>query len=81
MNLMDENDNIKTIICTFNEICKKLRVYRNDSKMTIDQVADWLKVDRRKIIALENCERFDLELLCAYCDKFSIELELKYKVY
>ena len=51
---MNQYDIIKN---TYNSICKQLKENRNKSGVTIDMVAEWLKVDRRKIIALENCER------------------------
>lgn len=74
---MNQYDTIK---CTYDNICKQLKENRNKSGVTIDIVAEWLKVDRRKIIALENCERLDLELLCNYADIYGIEIKLNYKL-
>ncbi|MES2397905.1 MAG: hypothetical protein V4549_17970 [Bacteroidota bacterium] len=62
-------------------ITQKIIECRKESGQTQDDVADWIKVDRRKIIDFENGKRFDIELLCALCDRFSIELELNYEVF
>lgn len=78
---MQESENKNTIISTYFEICKKLRDCRNDSKATIDVVANLLKVDRRKIIDLENCNRIDLELFSEYCYLYGIDLKLKYELH
>ena len=69
-----------TIKCTYFEICKQLKENRNTIGVTIDTVAEWLKVDRRKIIDLENCNRIDLELLCNYADIYGIEIDLSFRV-
>lgn len=60
-------------------ITQKIIECRKESMQTQDEVAEWLKIDRRKIIDFENGKRFDTELLCKLCDKFSIELILNYE--
>ena len=72
--------NFDTINSTYIEIAKQLKKNRNDSGVTIDLVAEWLKVDRRKIIDLENLNRFDLKLMCEYADIYGIEIKLNYIV-
>ena len=72
--------NFDTINSTYIEIDKKLKKNRNDSGVTIDLVAEWLKVDRRKIIDLENFNRFDLKLMCEYADIYGIEIKLNFIV-
>ena len=72
--------NFDTINSTYKEIATQLKKNRNDSGTTIDVVAEWLNVDRRKIIDLENFNRFDLELMCKYADIYGIEITLKYIV-
>jgi predicted transcriptional regulator len=72
--------NFDTINSTCNEIVKQLKQNRNDSGVTIDVVAEWLKVDRRKIIDLENFNRFDIKLICEYADIYGIEIKIKFIV-
>jgi hypothetical protein len=71
--------NFDTINCTYEKIAKELKENRNQSKCTIDTIAEWLKVDKRKIIDLENLKRFDLKLMCEYADIYGIDLKLTYK--
>lgn len=47
--------------------------------MTQDGMADWLKVDRRKIMALENGE-INISLLLRYADKLSIDVKLTFEL-
>lgn len=72
--------NFNAVNSIYNQIAKQLKSNRNDSGATIDMVSEWLKVDRRKIIDLENCNRFDLKLMCEYADIYGIEIELTYKI-
>jgi hypothetical protein len=72
--------NFDTINSTCNEIVKQLKQNRNDSGVTIDMVAEWLKVDRRKIIDLENFNRFDIKLMCEYADIYGIEIKINFIV-
>ena len=53
---------------------------RKQSGITQSELADWLNIDRRKIIDLEACKKvpFSLILLCA--DKFSIDVNFNYQV-
>lgn len=64
----------------YNEIVTNLIKFRNDSGLTQDSVANWLGVTRKKIVEFENMQRFDVELLCLYCDKYSIELKLTFEI-
>jgi DNA-binding XRE family transcriptional regulator len=52
---------------------------RKSIPMTQEQVATWLKIDRRKIIALENKE-INVSLLLDYADKLSIDVKFYYNV-
>ena len=70
--------NIKTIKCTYEIIVKQLIDNRNSSQCTQDSVAKMLNVDRRKIIDFENLNRFDIELMCDYCDIYGIDLTLNF---
>jgi DNA-binding XRE family transcriptional regulator len=64
----------------YNQIVTELVQCRNSSKQTQDDVAKWVNVSRKKIIEFENLQRFDIDLMCNLADKFSIEINLKYKV-
>lgn len=44
-------------------------------------LADWINVDRRKIIEFETALKYDIPILLQLCDKLSIELELNFKQY
>jgi hypothetical protein len=41
-------------------------------------MADWLDVDRRKIIAFENLKKVDLETMLKYSDKLSVDIKFNY---
>lgn len=77
---IEQSENLSTFKSTYEKIVKQLIENRNSSKITQDMVAQWLNVDRRKIIDFENLKRFDVELMCNYCDIYGIELYFKYIV-
>ncbi len=64
------------IIVQFKSIVQNLVQARKQAGFTQQFIAEWLEVDRRKIIALENGTNFDLLLLNNYADKLSMELKL-----
>lgn len=64
----------------YNKIVQKIVQIRKSIPMTQNEVADWLKVDRRKIIALENGE-INISLLLDYADKLSIEIKMNYEIH
>ena len=81
-----ENNNIETTdvhdSCTlalkyedFVQMYKKcvheLIEQRHDADFTQQFMADWLEVDRRKIISFEQCEQVDIEFLFRYAEKFA----------
>lgn len=63
--------------CT--EIVNNLIEIRKQIPMTQEGIADWLKVDRRKIMALENGE-INISLLLKYADKLSIDVKLTFEI-
>jgi DNA-binding XRE family transcriptional regulator len=63
----------------YKKIVHEIVHIRKSIPMTQAEVADWLKVDRRKIIALENGE-INISLLLDYAEKLSIEINLNYKI-
>jgi len=69
-----------TIKCTYEKIVEQLIYNRKKSGCTQEIVAIWLKVERRKIIDFENLKRFDIELMCNYCDVYGIDLKLNYDI-
>lgn len=76
---MTENEIIAKTYCTnictqFNEVVQKLVRIRKEAGLSQQFIAEWLKVDRRKIIALENGKLFDIILLEKYCDRFGLNL-------
>jgi len=63
----------------YKKIVHEIVHIRKSIPMTQAEVSDWLKVDRRKIIALENGE-INISLLLDYAEKLSIEINLNYKI-
>ena len=63
----------------YEKIVHEIVQIRKSIPMTQEQVATWLKVDRRKIIALENKE-INVSLLLDYADKLSIDVKFYYNV-
>ena len=62
----------KQDLCTqFGTMVKTLVEQRHSADFTQQFMADWCGVDRRKIMALESGELFDIELLFNYADKFA----------
>lgn len=45
-----------------------------------EQMADWIGVDRRKIITMEGLKKVELETLLKCADKLSIDIELRFLV-
>ncbi|MGV8130725.1 MAG: helix-turn-helix transcriptional regulator [Candidatus Pacearchaeota archaeon] len=64
--------------CT--EIVNKLIEVRKSIPMTQEGMADWLKVDRRKVMALENGE-LNVLLLLNYAHLLSVDVKLTFEVY
>jgi DNA-binding XRE family transcriptional regulator len=61
------------------KIVQELVHIRKSIPMTQAELADWLKVDRRKIIDLEN-ENINISLLLIYADKLSIDIKFNYVI-
>jgi DNA-binding XRE family transcriptional regulator len=72
-------NNVQKFRKAYTDILKEIISIRKSIPMTQAEVADWLKVDRRKIIALENGE-INISLLLDYAEKLSIEINLYYTV-
>jgi hypothetical protein len=59
----------------YHEIREECVKRRKSSGVSIDFVAEWLKVDRRKIMDLEK-GKVRVGLLLLYADRFDIEVNL-----
>ena len=59
------------------KIGAELCTIRKQSGLSQAQVAEWLKVDRRLIMAIEAGKSKNIEVICLYCDKFDIEILIK----
>ena len=68
--------NITSIIESFNAIVQKIVYIRKQAGFSQYFMADWLEVDRRKIIALEAGENLDIELLFNYAKMLDIDIDL-----
>lgn len=79
-NIQINVQNITTFKSTYKEIVHQLIKIRKETNLTQQFLGDWLGVDRRKIMAFENLKIVDIEILLLYCDKFSIEINLTYKI-
>lgn len=65
--------------CGYYDILVLLIKTRKDAKLTQQFMADWLKVDRRKIMAIEDGE-INISLLLRYADKLSIDVKLTFEL-
>jgi DNA-binding XRE family transcriptional regulator len=61
------------------KIVQELVQIRKSIPMTQAELADWLKVDRRKIIDLEN-GNINISLLLTYADKLSVDVKFNYTI-
>ena len=64
----------------FKNLGTQLRTIRNETKQTIDMVAEWTGLERKQIIKIESGESRNLDYICKYCEKFDIELTFKFEV-
>lgn len=81
---MNTTQNIPENVLQFKKVYKemvtKLVTIRNQADLTQASMADWLGVDRRKIIQFEGLKKINLELLLLYGDKLSTDIKLKYEI-
>lgn len=74
-----QQNNVQKLVQQVQIITQKIIECRKESGQTQDDVAQWISVDRRKIIEFEKCEKLNIELLCILAEKFSIELKLNHE--
>ena len=79
---MNENvpNNVLQFKKVYKEIVHELIKIRNQAGFTQQFLAEWLEVDRRKIIAFENLKKVDLELLLICADKLSVDINFNFKI-
>jgi IS30 family transposase len=77
---MEKIPNIEHFKSLYRELVPKLVNIRKQSGTNINQMAEWLNVDRRKIMNFENLKKINLELLLLYGHKLSVEIHLKYEI-
>lgn len=75
----EEVQNIVHFKTQYNAIVQELVHIRKSIPMTQAELADWLKVDRRKIIDLEN-GNINISLLLTYADKLSVDIKFNYTI-
>lgn len=44
------------------------------------EISDWLKVDRRRIISFEKAEKYDIELMLKYARIMTVEIQLLFQI-
>ena len=71
--------NLTRFKSTSMDLVQKLVQIRKSIPMTQASMADWLGVDRRKIIDLEN-GKMNVSLMLCYAEKLSVDIKLKFKV-
>ena len=74
-----EVHNIVHFKTQYQAIVHELVQIRKAIPMTQAEVATWLKVDRRKIIDLED-GNINISLLLTYADKLSVDINFKYEI-
>jgi DNA-binding XRE family transcriptional regulator len=74
----EEVQNIVHFKQVYKDVVHELVQIRNQANITQQFMADWLDVDRRKIIAFENLKKVDLENMLKYSDKLSVDIKFNY---
>jgi len=73
-------ENVHQFKKVYKELVKQLVTIRNQADLTQASMAEWLGVDRRKIIQFEGIKKVNLELLLLYGDKLSVDVKFKYQI-
>ena len=74
------HNNVQDFKKAYKEIVLKLIECRKSSGISGESLAEWLGVDRRKIINFEKLKKIDLETLLKYTDKMSIDVTFSFEV-
>lgn len=79
------NTEVPNNVLEFKKMYKKLVPelvkIRKQSGTNIEQMAEWLNVDRRKIMQFESLKKVNLELLLLYGYKLSVDVKFKYAIH
>ena len=78
---MEKVPNIEHFKTAYRELVPKLVQIRKQSGTNIEQMAEWLNVDRRKIMQFESLKKVNLELLLLYGHKLSVDVNFKYAIH
>jgi hypothetical protein len=76
--MKEVHNNVQDFKKVYKEIVKELIEIRTLAKFSQQFMAEWLKIDRRKIIAFENLKKVDLETMLKYSDKLSVDIKFNY---
>ncbi len=76
------NDKVQNVVQfeqVFNKIVQKIVLHRKDAKLTQEQLAKILQIDRRKIIALE-AGMMDVDTMLKAADLLGIDVKLNFEI-
>lgn len=76
----DVPNNVQEFKKVYKDLVKDLVKIRNQADLTQASMAEWLKVDRRKIMQFESLKKINLELLLLYGHKLSVDINFKYTI-
>jgi DNA-binding XRE family transcriptional regulator len=79
--MSEQVPNIVQFKASYKQIVHQLVQIRKQAGQTQDNMAEWIGVDRRKIISFENLKKVDLEVMLIYANNLSVDITLDYKVY
>lgn len=65
----------------YRKLVQTLIKIRKESKTTQDEVAEWLKIDRKRVNKFETLKRVDIELALLYSDKLTVDVKLEHIIY
>lgn len=65
----------------YKKIVHELVHIRKQANQNQADMAEWLGVDRRKIIAFEGLKKIDIEILLNYSHKLSVEIKLNFNIH
>lgn len=77
---MEKVPNVELFKTAYRALVQELVQCRKQSGVTQDFLAEWLGVDKRKIISFEGLKKINVEMLLLYGDKFSVDIKLNYQI-
>lgn len=76
---ISEQSNVEMFKNMYSKLLEDCIKIRKQAGITQEFMADWLEVDRRKIIDLEK-GKIKVGILFNYADKLSVKINLNYKI-